>query len=81
MCNRRVLSTLFVNNDAVLASLPNGGVSQNLVTLEPCSINQIHVHPRGTEISYLTKGTASIESEFVELHGLVATLGCETRSS
>ena len=49
----------FVNNNQVLATLPGDGVGQNLITLEPCAINQPHVHPRGTEISHLTKGTSS----------------------
>lgn len=51
------LRTLFINNDEVLATLPNGGVSQNLVTLKACAINQPHNHPRGTEISHVLKGT------------------------
>lgn len=46
----------FVNNNQVLATLPGAGVGQNLVTLAPCAINQPHVHPRGTEISHVTKG-------------------------
>lgn len=50
------LRTLFVDNDEVLATLPNGGVSQNLVTLKACAINQPHNHPRGTEISHVLKG-------------------------
>lgn len=50
------LSNMFVNGNQVLATLPNGGVGQNLVTLAPCAINQPHVHPRGTEISHITQG-------------------------
>lgn len=50
------LRGLFVNNDAALATLPGDGVSQNLVTIEACGINQPHNHPRGTEISHVTKG-------------------------
>lgn len=54
------LRTLFVNNDEVLATLPNGGVSQNLVTLKACAINQPHNHPRGTEISHVLKGECAL---------------------
>jgi hypothetical protein len=50
------LRGLFINNDAALATLPGDGVSQNLVTIEACGINQPHNHPRGTEISHVTKG-------------------------
>lgn len=39
-----------------LATLPQRGVSQALVTLNACAINQPHVHPRGTEVAYITKG-------------------------
>jgi len=46
----------FVNNNQALATLPGDGVGQNLITLAPCAINQPHVHPRGTEISHITKG-------------------------
>ena len=51
------LRTLFVNNDEALATLPNGGVAQNLVTLKACAVNQPHNHPRGTEISHVLKGS------------------------
>lgn len=47
----------FVGNDPALATLPGTGVGQNLVSLAPCAVNQPHVHPRGTEISHITKGT------------------------
>lgn len=46
----------FINNDQALATLPNAGVGQNLVSLAPCAVNQPHVHPRGTEISHITQG-------------------------
>ena len=46
----------FVNSNQVLATLPGAGVGQNLVSLAPCAVNQPHVHPRGTEISHVTKG-------------------------
>ena len=46
----------FVNNNQALATLPGAGVGQNLVSLAPCAVNQPHVHPRGTEISHVTKG-------------------------
>lgn len=49
----------FVNQNQGLATLPGDGVGQNLITLEPCAINQPHVHPRGTEISFITKGKYS----------------------
>ena len=49
----------FVNSNQALATLPGAGVGQNLITLAPCAINQPHVHPRGTEISHITKGTHS----------------------
>lgn len=45
-----------VNTKPALATLPNGGVTQTLVTLEACAINQPHSHPRGTEFSFVTKG-------------------------
>lgn len=51
-----VMLLQFVNNDQALATLPNGGVGQNLVSLAPCAVNQPHVHPRGTEISHVTQG-------------------------
>lgn len=51
------LRNLFVNNDPALATLPNDGVGQNLVTVGPCAVNQPHTHPRGTEISHVTEGT------------------------
>lgn len=50
------LRPLFVNFDPALATLPNDGVAQNLVTVGPCAINQPHNHPRGTEISHVTEG-------------------------
>ena len=45
-----------VNNRPALATLPNGSVTQTLVTLEACAINQPHSHPRGTEFSWVTEG-------------------------
>lgn len=50
------LSGLFINSAQALATLPGMGVGQNLVSLAPCAVNQPHVHPRGTEISHITKG-------------------------
>lgn len=50
------LRGLFVNTDPALATLPGDGVAQNLVTIAGCAINQPHNHPRGTEISHVTKG-------------------------
>ncbi|KAL0054779.1 hypothetical protein WJX82_002271 [Trebouxia sp. C0006] len=49
-------SSLFVNNNQALATLPGDGVGQNLISLAPCAINQPHVHPRGTEIIHITQG-------------------------
>ena len=46
----------FVQNNQVLATLPGDGVGQNLINVEACAINQPHVHPRGTEITHITKG-------------------------
>ena len=46
----------FVQNNQVLATLPGDGVGQNLISVEACAINQPHVHPRGTEITHITKG-------------------------
>lgn len=46
----------FIFNAPALATLPGEGVGQNLVTLEPCGINQAHHHPRGTEFSHIVKG-------------------------
>lgn len=39
-----------------LGTLPGNGNGQNLVTLEACGVNQPHVHPRGIETSFITKG-------------------------
>jgi len=61
------LRNLFINNDPILATLPNGGVAQNLVTLEACAVNQPHSHPRGTEISFVTEGVLLFG--FVEENG------------
>ena len=61
------LRNLFVNNDPILATLPNGGVAQNLVTLGPCAVNQPHSHPRGTEISHVTEGMLCLS-----IHTIVA---------
>jgi hypothetical protein len=38
------------------ATLPGDGAAQTLVTLEACSINQPHVHPRATEVAFITEG-------------------------
>ena len=58
----------FVGNDGALATLPGTGVGQNLVSLAPCAVNQPHVHPRGTEISHITKGTG------MDLHTVVVSI-------
>ena len=75
----------FVNNNQALATLPGDGVGQNLITLAPCAINQPHVHPRGTEISHITKGKpcglptlsaqlACCTEPYVEVHPYVVQL-------
>lgn len=50
----------FVNNNPALALLNEHGVGQTLITLKPCAINQPSVHPRGTEVSFVIKGTVFI---------------------
>lgn len=47
----------FVNNSQALATLGGDGLGQNLITLEPCAIKQPHAHPRGTEVSFITKAS------------------------
>lgn len=42
---------------AQLPSLAGQGVSMTLFRLDPCGINLPHVHPRATEIIYVTKGS------------------------
>lgn len=37
-------------------TLPKDGVSQNVDVYQPCTLNVLHVHPRGTEIYYLING-------------------------
>ena len=37
--------------------LAGEGVSITLFTIKPCGINEPHVHPRATEISYVIKGS------------------------
>jgi hypothetical protein len=65
------LRNLFINNDPILATLPHGGVAQNLVTLEACAVNQPHSHPRGTEISFVTEGTSHCRARsFIAVIGL-----------
>jgi len=51
------LRPMFVNFNPALATLPGEGSAQNLVTVGPCAVNQPHNHPRGTELSHITKGT------------------------
>jgi oxalate decarboxylase/phosphoglucose isomerase-like protein (cupin superfamily) len=48
-------------------ALVNNGVSQVLLTLEPCGMNAPHVHPRGTEILFAIDG--EFLSIFVEENG------------
>lgn len=60
----------FVNNSQLLATLPGIGVGQNLVTLAPCAVNQPHVHPRGNEISHVTKGEHCIFLLIQTRHGM-----------
>lgn len=54
----------FVQNNQVLATLPGDGVGQNLINVEACAINQPHVHPRGTEITHITKGKSNHKKKF-----------------
>jgi oxalate decarboxylase/phosphoglucose isomerase-like protein (cupin superfamily) len=61
------LAARFVDTDPVLATLPNDGVGQAFVTLRACAINQPHVHPRGTELAFVTKG--SVFMGFLEENG------------
>lgn len=62
----------FVNSNQVLATLPGAGVGQNLVSLAPCAVNQPHVHPRGTEISHITKGKLT----FMHARACVVAIAC-----
>ena len=55
-CSSCYVFLQFINNNQALATLPNDGVGQNLAHLEPCAIFQPHVHPRGTEVAYVTDG-------------------------
>lgn len=61
-----------VNYKPALATLPHGGVAQALVTLGPCTVNQPHAHPRGTEFSWVTRG--EIFFAFVEENLSAATM-------
>ena len=51
-----------------LKSLSGEGVALVLVDLEPCSINQPHLHPRATEINFVLLGE-HVEFGFVEENG------------
>lgn len=47
-----------VSTNPFLGTLPGDGTGQNLVTLTACGVNQPHNHPRGTETSFIVKGSA-----------------------
>ncbi|KAK9829466.1 hypothetical protein WJX72_006040 [[Myrmecia] bisecta] len=51
----------------VLATLPRDGIAQALVTLQPCSVLQPHVHPRASEVYFVLEGALS--SGFLEENG------------
>lgn len=52
-------SALNVATNPLLGTLPGHGIGQNLISLGPCAINQPHVHPRGTEFTWITQGTVT----------------------
>lgn len=52
------------STNGFLSTLPGDGNGQTLVTLGPCAGNNPHVHPRGSEISFLLYG--AIEFGMVE---------------
>lgn len=45
-----------VNTNPFLSTLPGDGNGQTIVTMGPCAGNTPHVHPRGSEISYVLRG-------------------------
>ncbi|KAL3152489.1 hypothetical protein ABBQ32_001524 [Trebouxia sp. C0010 RCD-2024] len=45
-----------VGNNPFLSTLPGTGNAQTVVTMGPCAGNTPHVHPRGSEISFLLYG-------------------------
>lgn len=53
-----------VGQNPFVSTLPRDGNGQTLITLGPCASNTPHVHPRGSEISFLLYG--SIEFGMVE---------------
>lgn len=48
-----------VTNNPFLSTLPGTGNGQTVVTMGPCAGNTPHVHPRGSEISFLLYGNIS----------------------
>ena len=48
-----------VGNNPFLSTLPGTGNGQTVVTMGPCAGNTPHVHPRGSEISFLLYGNIS----------------------
>jgi hypothetical protein len=45
-----------IASNKFLGTLPGDGVSAAVVTMEACSLLQPHVHPRGTESTFIIKG-------------------------
>ena len=51
-----------------MPALEGHGLSQGLCRIQPCAFNEIHEHPRGSEIVYLIKG-GPLLVEFTEENG------------
>ena len=49
-----------VGSDPYLGSLPEEGLSQNVVELTGCGVNGLHVHPRGTESVFMLEGASPV---------------------
>jgi hypothetical protein len=47
---------MLITTDPYLGSLPGDGIGQTVVMLHPCGVNQLHVHPRGTETVFMLQG-------------------------
>lgn len=62
---------LTVDRAPVLATLPGDGLSQMILNLGPCTVNQPHHHPRASEIDHVLKGSFVIG--FIEENGSQGT--------
>lgn len=54
-----------ISSNPILATLPNGGLAQNVDVFAPCTLNVAHAHPRGNEIYFVQEGSleAGIQEE------------------